>query len=75
MMSMIRVSEFVAVCNTFVKRPGGLFAIDRAFFEKLGTYDSGFDFILTITITIVTITITTITITTITITMFIILNR
>lgn len=22
---------------------GGLFSIDRAFFEKLGTYDSGFD--------------------------------
>ena len=22
---------------------GGLFSIDRQFFEKLGTYDSGFD--------------------------------
>ena len=70
MMSMIRVSEFVAVCNTFVKRPGGLFAIDRAFFEKLGTYDSGFDFILTIIITFITFTIVTIIIS-----MFIILNQ
>jgi len=22
---------------------GGLFSIDRAFFERIGTYDSGFD--------------------------------